>query len=202
MARSEQPNRRDALRTLAAGAIGAAAASSWVESLSAVAQTHAHSQRSRAAIAAANWKPQVLSASQNETVVALSELIIPQTDTAGAKTANVNRFIDSALNEAPSADREKFFQGLAWIDDRSSSLFGKPFVAADATQQISLLARVADPANKADDDRLGVEFFRAIKAMTISGYYATEVGLRRELGDDGHLVLERFVGCNHPEHQG
>ena len=56
----------------------------------------------------------------------------------------------------------------------------------------------------ADDGgvRAGVQFFRAIKSMTIDGYYTTEIGLRQELGDNGQLFLPQFAGCDHPEHQG
>ena len=35
---------------------------------------------------------------QNETVITLSELIIPTTDTPGAKAAKVNEFIDGVLS--------------------------------------------------------------------------------------------------------
>ena len=199
MVRSEQLNRRDALRTLAAGAVGAATAATWVESLSALAQAHSHSGAQP--VAAPAWKPRVFTAAQNDAVVTLTELIIPQTDTPGAKALGVNRFVDRVLYEANPADRDKFFRGLAWIDERSKILYGKDFVAADPTEQTALLTRVADTNNKTDGDRTGVEFFRAIKSMTISGYYATEVGLRQELGDDGRLAVEVFVGCEHPEHQ-
>lgn len=194
-------NRRDALRRIATGAVGAAAAASWVESLSALAQAHAHSQGTAAVMAAADWKPRVLTAAQNQTVVALTDLIIPQTDTPGAKAVGVNRFIDRVLVDAPPADRGKFFRGLAWIDERSKILFGKDFASADPSEQTTLLTRLAAEDNIAQGDRPGVEFFGAIKSMTISGYYTTEIGLRQELGDDGRLATEQFVGCDHPEHQ-
>jgi hypothetical protein len=51
------------------------------------------------------------------------------------------------------------------------------------------------------DDAPGVAFFRAIKSMTIAGYYTTEIGLRQELGDDGRMALGAFEGCTHSEHQ-
>ncbi len=201
MVRSEQLTRRDALRTLAAGAVGAAAVSTWVQTLSALAQVHAQGHGARSVMSAADWKPRVLTAAQNETVVALSELIIPQTDTPGAKAVGVNRFIDRVLQEAAPAERDRFFRGLAWIDDRSKTLFGSHFAAAEPGNQTSLLTRLAAEDNSADADRLGIEFFQAIKSMTISGYYTTEVGLRQELGDDGILATEQFVGCEHPEHR-
>jgi hypothetical protein len=200
--RFDQPNRRDALRTLAAGAIGAAATTTWVDSLSALAQTHAHTRAAGAVIQAADWKPRVLSPRQNATVETLTELIIPQTETPGAKAVGVNRFIDGVLHEANLADRDRFLRGLAWLDERSTILFGNEFGAAEAAQQTTLLTRLADEDNRTEEDRPGVEFFRAIKSMTISGYYTTEAGLRQELGDDGRLAMAEFAGCDHPEHFG
>jgi len=60
-------------------------------------------------------------------------------------------------------------------------------LAADGTAPADVAPRIA--------------FFRAIKSMTITGYYTTEIGLRQELGDDGRMMLGAFEGCTHPEHQ-
>ena len=194
-------NRREALRKLAAGGIGAATASFWVESLSALARAQApHAHLAQAGHVPAGWTPSVLNAHQNETVVTLTELIIPQTDTPGAKAALVNRFIDSVLSEADTQARQGFLGGLAWIDARSTALFGGDFVSAGAEQQADLLTRVSDP-NAAVEDKDGADFFQAIKSMTITGYYTTEIGLQQELGDDGQLFQLSFTGCTHPEHQ-
>ena len=40
---------------------------------------------------------------QNELVITLTELIIPQTDTPGAKAAKVNEYIDMVLADANPA---------------------------------------------------------------------------------------------------
>src|SRR5688572_8013352 len=101
-------NRRQALRSLATGALGAAASANWVESLSALAHQQAHAHTAASAMAAQAWTPRVLSARQNDAVVALTELIIPQTDTPGASAARVNRFIDTVLHDAPAAERDTF----------------------------------------------------------------------------------------------
>jgi len=45
-------------------------------------------------LAAPGWKPLFLDAHQNETLIVLSDLILPATDTPGAKEALVNRYID------------------------------------------------------------------------------------------------------------
>lgn len=197
-------NRREALRTLAAGAVGAAAAPLWVESLTAFAhqQARAHAHAVQAAAGAPAWTPRVLTAPQNALVIALTELIIPQTETPGAKAALVNRFVDGVLAEAKAGDREAFLRGLAWIDERSRARYAKEFATASASEQESLLKTLASNENHAPDDRPGVEFFRAIKSMTISGYYTSEIGLQQELGDDATMFLSEFPGCTHPEHQG
>jgi Gluconate 2-dehydrogenase subunit 3 len=179
-------NRRIALQTLVSGAIGVATAGRWFESVS-----------------AQDWAPKVFTARQNEMVIAITELIIPETTTPGAKAVLVNRFIDTVLQQASTTERESFLRGLSWMDERSRALFGKDFLGATAAEQTALLTRLAKeggPSAVEVDDRPGVDFFHAIKAMTINGYYTTEVGLHQELGDDGQLAMAEFRGCEHPEH--
>jgi Gluconate 2-dehydrogenase subunit 3 len=195
-------NRRQALRTLGHAAAGAAASSLWVESLSASSLQQVHTPETHAAIAARDWTPTVLTTRQNQTVVILTELIIPETDTPGAKATNVNRFIDRVLAGAKPENREAFLRGLAWIDQRSQVLFGGDFAASEAENQTRLLIRLSTEGNPDREDQIGLDFFRAIKSMTINGYYSTEIGLRRELGDSGRLFQTVSQGCDHPEHQG
>ena len=198
-------NRRQAMRTLATGAVGAATSAVWVESLSALARRQAHAHVAEAGIARQDWIPRVLTARQNDAVIALTELIIPDTGpapgTPGAKAARVNRFVDTVLQGAAPADREKFMKGLAWTDARSKTLFGKDFLAASAAEQTALLTRISKDGNPDGEDPIGPEFFRAIKVITINGYYTSEIGLHQELGDDGVLFMAQFLGCTHPEHQ-
>ena len=194
-------NRRDALRKLAAGGIGAAASASWVDNLSALARVQA--DRLHVAVATSQagtrWVPKILTAHQHDTVATLVELIIPQTDTPGAKAVFVDRFVDSLLAEAQRPDRARFLGGLAWLDRRSKALYARDFVTGSPAQQAELLTKLS--ADGSVEDRAGVAFFAAIKAMTITGYYTSEVGLRDELGDDGRMFLPAYEGCTHPEHQ-
>jgi hypothetical protein len=52
-------------------------------------------------------------------------------------------------------------------------------------------------SNASDEDRPGVEFFRAVKSMTIRRYYTTEAGLWQDLGDAEPLAMAEFAGCKH-----
>jgi hypothetical protein len=193
-------HRRDALRALALGGVGAAALPLWVERLALAAERHAGTHQAPAPATRA-WMPAALDAHQNETVTALAELIVPQTDTPGAKAARVNEFIDAVLADAADAERRSFIGGLKWIDARSQELFGSPFVRCAPDQQTALLTILSSPSNTSLADRPGVEFFGAIKAMTITGYYTSEAGMKSELGDDGTRFFADYPGCQHPQHK-
>ena len=102
-------DRRQALRALAFGGVGALAAPAWAEKLAELARDHAEAHMqglSASAAEAAVWKPKVFDPHQNDTVVTLSELIIPQTETPGARAARVNELIDLVLSDAEERDRE------------------------------------------------------------------------------------------------
>jgi len=192
--------RREALRRLALGGAGAVAVPGWAEALSVFAEEHAHGAQRTAAKPAAAWKPRVFTPAQDQAVIALSERIIPQTDTPGAKTAKVNEFIDSVLAEAPAAQRAGFLSGLAWVDARAQRDFGTPFAGASPAEQTSLLTALSATGAAEGEDKVGAEFFLAIKSMTITGFFTSEVGMRAELGDDGSMFFAEFKGCTHPEH--
>ena len=180
---SDPVARREALRRLALGS-AAVAAPAWVEGLSAFAGDHAHVIQ-RTAKAATAWKPKVLTPAQNRHSGRTERGDHPQTDTPGAKAANVNQFIDGVLAEAPTVQRDGFLAGLAWVDARAQKEYSKPFADASPAHQAALLTSLSAPGATEGADRAGAEFFLAIKSMTITGYYTSEAGARSELGDDG-----------------
>jgi hypothetical protein len=201
VARSDDDmDRREAIRRLTTATIAAVALPSWVESLSAQARVQAHVHAAQSA-SVAPWTPAVLTPRQNEAVIALTELIIPQTETPGAKAALVNRFVDHVLATAPAAERAEFIRGLLWLDDRCRARAGQDVAGASAADLTAVLTPLAAEGTPASENAPGAAFFHAIKSMTITGYYTTEIGLRQELGEDGRMVLAAFEGCTHPEHQ-
>jgi gluconate 2-dehydrogenase gamma chain len=193
-------NRRSALKRIAVGSAAAVTAPLWVEALVSAAGQHAAHYQQAAAKAAA-WVPKVLSPAQNQAVIALSEAIIPQTDTAGAAKAGVNQFIDAVIADASAGDRQKFLDGLTWIDARSQRDAGAPFARASAEQQTALLS-AHSTTTPSPQDAPGVEFFTAVKSLTITGYYTSEVGMREEMGDTGQMFFIEYPGCTQAEHKG
>src|SRR5437867_13301707 len=72
---------------------------------------------------------------QNETVATIAELIIPKTDTAGAREAGVPAFIDVMLAEWFDDEmRQGFTAALANVDERSRAAFGKGFIGGTPPQ--------------------------------------------------------------------
>src|SRR5580692_3008782 len=184
--------RRDALKFLAAGAM----TPSLAPQLFAFFQ-EAHPE--------SGYALRTLNPHQNATVVLMSEMIIPETDTPGAKGARVNEFIDVILTEwATDEDRNHFLEGLAVVDRQSNELYGKDFVDASTVQQLTQM-RAMDEAVGMGVDRsarhgntvperdkqLKGNFFTVFKGITLHGYYTSEVGFSRELG------LQIIPGAQH-----
>lgn len=138
------------------------------------------------------WRPQFFDAHQNDTVVALTEMIIPATDTPGAKAALVNRYIDLMMQDGPVEQRDQFVDGLAYLDGYSIRKHGQPFVRCTADQQMGILTEFDK------DSGPGNRFFRLAKAMTGRIYYSTEIG-QKELNKGGRVPAK--YGCTHPEHK-
>jgi hypothetical protein len=145
--------------------------------------------------AGAAWKPATLTAGQNETVIALTELIIPATDTPGAKAANVNRYIDLFLGEMPAAERDRFLGGLKWLDEYAAKEHGAEFVKLEPAQQVAVLEKLDAGADTAL--ARGNRFFRMAKSLTARMYYQTAIGFK-ELNKHG--VPGNF-GCGHDSHK-
>jgi hypothetical protein len=194
-------DRRTALRQIAVGGAVIATVPVLQGRDGAAAAGHGHAHPAAAPLAAEPWKPRFFNAHQNETVTVLSELIIPATDTPGAKGAKVNEFIDLMLSEEEEGVRRSFVRGLAWMDRKSRELFGADFKDAKPDEQHALLVTLASGKNTSLEDQVGVEFFTAVKSYTINGYYTSEIGLIKELGYKGNTYLDEFPGCTHPEHQ-
>ena len=163
-------------------------------------QTHHVAGNAAAAAAAAQagetgaWKPLLFDAHQNGTVVALSDLIIPATDTPGAKAANVNAYIDLVLNDGEPQPRNSFLQGLGWLDGYAIREHGKPFVECTQARQAALLESLDEspvPALSA-----GTAFLAQAKRLTIEGYYTSKIGID-ELNKGG--VPETYA-CTHESH--
>src|SRR5215510_6646272 len=104
-----------------------------------------------------NGTRRVLDAQQDATLLVLTDLILPATDTPGAKAAGVNAFIDLLLAE--------------WVDAEDKDRFLK----GTTEQQTALLVVLDDEAARwkaSPEAKRGPEpFYRTLKWVTLFGYF-------------------------------
>src|SRR5437763_10080563 len=197
-------NRRDLMRAAlfasAASALGAQF--SFAQAISAGLTPAARGEDGSKVLTDPNWKAVFFNDHQNETLIALSDVIIPSTDTPGAKAALVNRYIDLLLSVQPADFQREFADALAFIDSQSQKQFTMNFTELGADDQIWLLTPWAYPS---DTDRwmkdegkpnLGQEHFERLKALIAAVFYGSEIGLK-ELRWDGEFTHGPYQGCEH-----
>ncbi len=141
------------------------------------------------------YTPRTLSSHQNELVTVISERIIPETDTPGAKGANVNQFIDKMLTDWNyENERNHFLSGLDSVDETSQEMHGSAFLDLSEEQQVSVLETKEQEAkdNPLPDTDLK-PFFAMMKEYTLVGYYTSEIGATEEL--EWNHVAGRYDGC-------
>lgn len=196
MTKSGNIDRREMIKVAA----GSAALVVLGPASSAAPQHHAPSAAS--AVGASPWQPKFFSAEQSELVTTLAELILPETDTPGARAAKVNEYIDLVLSDETARTQETFLSGLAWINRRSNELFQKDFLRLSGEQQVEMLTRLSDGDSIQPEDKHGRPFFLDIRRRTVSGYYTSKIGIHEELEYKGKTPLAEWPGCPHPGHHG
>ena len=200
-------NRRDLIRA----AIFASAASalgpsfSFAQAVSSGLTPAARGEDGSKFLTDPDWKAAFLNDRQNETLIALSDVIIPATDTPGAKEALVNRFLDLLLSVQPAEFQKRFVDALAFIDSESEKQLGKDFRSLSLEDQVWLLtpwAYALQPSHWTERNERrsgpdsGEEHFELLKTLIASAYYGSEIG-QKELGWDGEFTHGPYQGCEH-----
>ena len=146
-----------------------------------------------------------LSPAQNGIVVAMCEVMIPATETPGAKAAKVNEFIDLILTEwATEEERKIFLEGLAEADRKTDALFGRGFAAASAKEQATIVQVFDQELATLRNEELPKQvrpweltlvlpFFAQMRRLTLVGYYTSPIGQEQELKVE--IVPGELHGC-------
>jgi Gluconate 2-dehydrogenase subunit 3 len=152
----------------------------------------------------ANWKPVFLDEHQNETLIILSDLIIPATDTPGAKEALVNRYIDLVMAAETHENQKSFLGNLAYIDGESMRKYKNTFRYLSREDQDDLLHSIAYPlagstwTGEAAGADPGFTNFDQLKTHISNAYYTSQIGMK-ELGRDDNFTHGVYQGCEHSD---
>jgi hypothetical protein len=127
----------------------------------------------------------------------ISETILPQTSTPGAKEANVGHFMIDFVNDCYSApDRAIFIQGLAAIDKRSMKAYHDNFMQINEQQRLELLTNLdveQKEYTKSKNETSPNHYFRMMKELTLLGYFTSEVGCTKALR---YVPIPgKYIGC-------
>ncbi|HKM90460.1 MAG TPA: gluconate 2-dehydrogenase subunit 3 family protein [Candidatus Acidoferrales bacterium] len=177
-------SRRRFLLQSAIGAGGAWLAAAWPEVLAA--QQHAHHTMSEVA-AGAPANLEYLTPGQAADVEAIASLIIPTTETPGAREAGVVYFVDRSLRTFAADQQKPFADALALVDGKRKERFpaSADFASLTVAQQTEIL--------KAIEETPAFGMFR----------FATVVGFLSNPEDGGNrdMVGWKLIGFDHaPTH--
>lgn len=118
----------------------------------------------------------VFTAGQRALMTALSERVMPTTDTPGAIAAGVPEFIEKLLADwALPEERVPVLAGLDAIEARSRADYQVAAAEATPEQQDALLTLAMEGELPG-----GGEFFEKFRQLVITGYFTSEVGITQE----------------------
>lgn len=145
----------------------------------------------------ASYQPQSFSASEYAMVERLSDIIIPNDGTPGAKEAGVAEFIDFMVLSDPE-QQYPFRMGLAWLNGHCEQKLGKKFIELTSEQQTSLLEPLGfkDKARAGEED--GKRFFGLMREYTVMGFYTSEIGFK-ELDNPALKFYAESPECPHKD---
>ncbi len=139
--------------------------------------------------------------SQKQLLAALSETIIPSTDTPGATEAGVADFIVKMVTENMDiVAQNRFIDGLKSVDLFSKDTFAKSYIECTEEQKNAIMRHFEEEskplkgtAGKVQRKLFGPPFFPILKEYTCIGYCTSMLGVTQGLAYT--LVPGRFAGC-------
>lgn len=124
-------------------------------------------------------------ADEMATIAILADIIIPKDDVSGSATeAGVPDFIEFIVKDQPH-HQVPMRGGLRWLDLQSLGKFQKPFKDVTSAQQLELVDMIAYPKKAKPEHSQGVSFFSMMRNLTATGFYTTAMGVK-DIGYKGN----------------
>ena len=143
-----------------------------------------------------NYNPVFFTEDQAGIISEMAEIMIPKTDTPGAKDVGVPKFIDQLIKECfKKEDQDSFLAGLKTFDDDAKAAYGSTFLELDAAKQQEHVKKIHDAAVDAVK-KGGLKerpFILRVKELTVVGFFTSEPGATQVLQYEA--VPGAYHGC-------
>ncbi len=142
-----------------------------------------------------NWEPTFFDKNQAVTIMDITDIIIPTTDTPGAVEVGVPKFIESMVSEIyTKEDQEDFLNGLKDFQQSVKSTYGDSFVALEMeTKILAVTALNASAVGSSSEKGSKEHFYMKVKELTVGGFCMSEVGATQVLKYD--KTPGEYKGC-------
>ncbi|SRR6266566_15442 len=135
------------------------------------------------ACSAGNYNLRFFTPEENHLLDQLMEMVIPADDhSPGAHAAHVSLFADLMVSTSSAAVQKQWREALKLIQEES----------AKSSLAEALAKSAANEGHPTSDLE---RFFRALKHMTVNGYYTSSIGIHQDLQYQGNAYLTAFPGC-------
>jgi len=126
------------------------------------------------------YTPQFFTDDQARIITEVAEIIIPRTDTPGAKDTGVPGFIDLMLKDCYSKeDQDRFLAGLTAFDEEAKKAYGDSFIYCKPEQQVELVKKIHSEALAKKEEKR--PFILMAKELTLLGFFTSEPGATQVL---------------------
>lgn len=128
-----------------------------------------------------SWTPSLFNPVQAAMTQALSETILPKTDTPGALDAGVPGFIETMVAEFYSGQqRELFLNGLDSFAEKCIHDTGSSFTELSPEEKLRYTSAINREAVRSEH-REGPPFFLMFKELVLIGFFTSEEGATQVL---------------------
>jgi hypothetical protein len=145
-----------------------------------------------------DWEPVFFTHEQIALVAELADIMIPRTDTPGARDVGVPAFIDTMLKDVyPADDQTRYLTGLAAFEVQARKQHGDAFLALPADTRQGLVRQVHDATlqegSTAAVPRNSRPFILMTKELTLLGFFTSRAGATQVLQYDP--LPGSYQGC-------
>lgn len=148
------------------------------------------------------WSPVFFTEEQAANVSEITEMILPRTQTPGAKDLHVDVFVDLLCKETLSpSDQKHVLEGYEKFATLCQIDYKKAFTEMDHEERSAIMTKLGEQTNTFNPSvwgsTLGVQepldFYRRVKQFTLIGYFTSEEIGRNVLRYDP--IPGKYQGC-------